>query len=118
MGSLRLQQPQRTVNLKNYFSRVELQPRKQCHQHSSHMGGQTVRALHLSSQSGGWNSSTNNKQLPGFGQTFNGGNNSMFSNNSSGNKKIDIGAEVDNVMKEQISKHNWNAFFNEFKKRQ
>merc|ERR1712107_8488 len=67
-------------------------------------------------QSGGWNSSSNNKQLPGFGQTFNGGNNNMFSNNSSGNKKIDIGAEADNVMKEQISKHNWNALFNEFKK--
>merc|ERR1712012_1196111 len=48
MGSLRLQQPQRTVNLTNYFSRVKLQPRKQCLQHSSHMGGQTVRALHPS----------------------------------------------------------------------
>merc|ERR1712107_451100 len=117
MGSLRLQQPQRTVNPRiilvesNFNQEHKMSPTQQSYGWSNSQSTSSQ-----SSQSGDWNSSSNNKQLPGFGQTFNGGNNNMFSNNSSGNKKIDIGAEVDNVMKEQISKHNWNAFFNEFKK--
>merc|ERR1712107_786076 len=68
-----------------------------------------------SSQSGGWNSSSNNKQLR-VRPDLQRGQQQHVQQQLSGNKKIDIGAEVDNVMKEQISKHNWNAFFNEFKK--
>merc|ERR1712012_1186228 len=102
MGSLRLQQPQRTVNLTNYLVESNFnQEHKMSPTQQSYGWSNSQSTSSQSSQSGGWNSSSNN---------------SMFSNNSSGNKKIDIGAEVDNVMKEQISKHNWNAFFNEFKK--